>query len=584
MSNNRRFYCPACNEEFEYSSEWAGRRCQCSNCEHKFIVPSLDQALPGPEILKQKANQKRKTVVHPQKKSLKFSLGVIFTVIFLAVAIGIFLYMNNGGEVSSRKSILSIDETFPESEKSTSNNSRGGYGKRKTLLQPDKPSGIYSGFNLKGIEPLLNAVKSSRESWRVEANRRIDKYRKADIKIKVIDASSGGAIEDAVVVFKLVKHKFRFGCVINALKFRQNEKLYKKVFLDMGFNSSGFNNALKYRLWRGQQRHKPEEIIEWLHSKDVSVRGHCLIWPGMSKNGSHIPKELLKLVEKCQKSESLLLKKQVRERSFDIIKNWAKKWDVCEWDVINETRGNHLIEDLLGKEIEADWFRIAERYSKNHGIKLYLNENRVISDPGKKKRIITRVGKKKVVTYKYEDKVKSKNIMLYYENIKELLKNNAPINALGFQSRFQKILPPEIIYDRLSIFNEFEFPITATEFEMTSGIGNELDKAIMTEKVMTIYFSHKLVDGIFVWTLFPNSTAKGNEIVDAGGIPNLRGKTWLYLTKNRWNTHRAAATNSSGYAVIRGFKGKYEVKIKAGGKEKTITVNLDKDKEVVVQM
>jgi GH35 family endo-1,4-beta-xylanase len=545
---------------------------------------------PEPKRLKKKTNQKRKRVVQPQKKASKSPFGVILTIILIVGAVGFFLYMNKRKKESARRTLISIDETVSESgntlqrDSAASDNNGGGSGKQRTVLQPEKPSGIYSGFDLKGIESLVDAVESSRDSWRSEADKRIDKYRKADIKIKVIDASGGGAIEDAEVVFKLVKHKFRFGGVISAARFRKDETLYKKVFLDMGFNSSGFDNALKYRLWRGQQRYKPEGIMEWMHSKGIPVRGHCLIWPGMSKNGSHMPKELLTLVEKCQKSESNVLKEKIRRCSFDIIKNWAMKWDVCEWDVINETRGNHIIQDLLGKKIEADWFRVADRYSKNHGMKLYLNENRVISDPGTRKRVITKVGKKRVVSYKYEDKVKSNNIVLYYENVKELLKNNAPINALGFQSRFQRILPPEIIYDRLSIFNEFGFPITATEFEMTSKVGNELDKAMMAERVMTIYFSHKLVDGIFVWTIFPNSNAEGNEIVDANGLPNLRGKIWLYLTKNRWNTHKAVATNRSGDAVIRGFKGKYEIKVKAGGKEKTVTVEVDKDKEVVIKL
>lgn len=375
----------------------------------------------------------------------------------------------------------------------------------------------------------------------------------------------------AVVEVELLKHNFRFGGVLNAASLSKNEEKYKDVFLKMGFNSAGFNNALKYKLWKGQQKHQPGKIIEWLHSNDISVRGHCLIWPGMSQGGSRMPKELIKLLEKKAP------KSKIKSCCEKIIRESARKWDVCEWDVINETRGNHIIQDLLGKEVEADWFRVAQKYSRNREIKLYLNENRVISDPPQKKRVFVKENGKRKKKFEYVNEVNSKNMKLYYENVKELLRNGAPINALGFQSRFGYKNSPEIIYDRLCVFNEFALPITATEFEMKTTIGEEIDKAEMTERVMTIYFSHKLVSGIYVWTIFPGSSSEGREegreILNSAGKPNLRGKVWLYLTKNHWKTHEKIVTNSSGTVKLRGFKGYYLIKVNNKLSKHEITKN-----------
>ena len=580
MDKDLIFHCPSCNAEFEYSPEWGGQKCQCCHCNHKFLVPIL-HAVEQPERINPPRPQRKKQAptqnYTARKKSPMLLLGGV--TILICVVIAVVFYIQSNKKVQHKKVALTLDDSADTSGKhpdTLSGESRQGSQnnyKHKIISQPKRPSGPYSGFDIKGIESIISKIEKGSEAWRREADKRIDQYRKTEIKVKVVDALSGKPVKNAEVTFQLMQHDFRFGGIINAGDFRRDEEKYKKVFLDMGFNSSGFNNSLKYKLWRGAQKKRPGEIIEWLHSNGISVRGHCLMWPGMSQGGSHIPKELLKLVEQYQKSKSIALAQKIRKCSNDIIKKWAEKWDVCEWDVINEPRGNHMIQDLLGKQIESDWFKTADKYSRNRGIKLYLNENRVISDPGKKKRIITKVKNKRVVTFKYENKVRSKNIMLFYENIKELIANGAPVNALGFQSRFHKILPPEIIYDRLCVFNEFGFPITATEFEMTDEIKSEIDKALMTERAMTVYFSHRLVDGIYAWTLFPHDN--NHHILEESGRPNLRGKVWLYLTKNRWNTYVATETDSRGSTTIRGFKGKYKITVKVDGKEKVVETDFN---------
>ena len=577
MNKNNTFHCPSCSAEFKYTPGCAGEKCQCCYCDHKFIVPKPEQTANIQEEQPQPIKQPHSNKVNT--KRLITPATAVLLLIFLSAIIAILYYTHNKKRPHQKHAGVILNENSPaEIERLKLAKKREEKIKPKIILQPKKPSGIYSGFDLNGIKSIVKDVEQGDASWRKEAENRIDKYRKTNIKVKVVDALTGEPVKNAEVTFKLLRHDFRFGGVINAGDFRRDEEQYKKVFLAMGFNSSGFNNALKYKLWRGGQKKKPEEIIEWLHSNDISVRGHCLIWPGMSQGGAHIPKNLVQLIEQYKKNESRELEQEIRKNCADMISNWAEKWDVCEWDVINETRGNHAIQDLLGKEIEADWFKTAKKYAKNPDAKLYLNENKIISDPGRKKRVITQDGKKRVLTFEYKNEIKSENIMKYHANVKELLKNGAPINALGFQSRFKKDLSPEMIYQRLSIFDEFEFPITATEFEMTSSIGEELDKAKLTEKVMTIYFSHKLVDGIYAWTLFPSSfpDAKGNEIINPDGTPNLRGKVWLYLTKNRWNTHITVATNDQGTATIRGFKGKYKITVKVDEKEKNTEAEFNK--------
>lgn len=51
--------------------------------------------------------------------------------------------------------------------------------------------------------------------------------------------------------------------------------------------------------------------------------------------------------------------------------------------------------------------------------------------------------------------------------------------------------------------------------EIGVNVGSEENKAIMTERVITAYFSHPSVNGIYAWTLLPAQHEKGEGRMDA---------------------------------------------------------------------
>ena len=441
-------------------------------------------------------------------------------------------------------------------------------------LTQNETSSIFSGKDTQGIEEIIKKVENPTEKWRIDANKRIDKYRKAQLTIKVIDAKTKKAIPNASVSVVQIKHSFRFGGIINTSQYIKNKKKYLQLFNDMGFNASGFNNAFKYKLRRWFEN-RPPELIKWLRKNHIFLRGHCIIWPG-DQTGNHLPKELASLTQEYSENPSDNLKNEINDYTFKMIKTWAKKWDVDEWDVINEPRANHLIQDILGNKIEreTEWFKLTKENMQHPQGLLYLNENRIISDPVKKEKVI------------------SKKVQIYYDNVKALLENNAPLSALGFQTRFARTLPAELMYKRLCVFNEFNLPIAATEFEMKQSIGTEFDKALMTERVMTIYFSHPLVNGIYAWTILNNPPSKKKKepqnqnrgLINPDYTPSLRAKTWLYLTKNKWHTDETLTSNKNGKVSLRAFKGKYKIKVKANNKEKEINLDLEKNKKITIEI
>ena len=442
----------------------------------------------------------------------------------------------------------------------------------------------YSGNDVAGIESVVEQSLADSQPWRRQANERIDRHRKAAIKVRVVDAD-GKPLAGVPVHVKQQRHLFRFGGVVSGRSMHASAgdrsagpiaavtpEQYKQMFLRLGFNAAGFGMYLKYKRRPMAEPHLPK-LFEWFQEHDIPVRGHCLIWPG-GDYGNFMPPELSKLVyvddpkanwsstAKGVPRDKLTAAEQqkVRDLCEKMIKESAQQWPVYEWDVINETRNNHIVQDLVGHDVIADWFKIAKQSTLDRNALLYLNENKVISDPAEGD--IT-------------DKMRQ-----FEREVRLLLQNDAPISALGFQSRFAKRTPPETIYKRLQFFEKFNLPIAATEFELKDTIGDELEKAAMTERVMTVLFSHRLVNGIYAWTTLPRgrSSTASRAILEAGGRLRLRGKVWMHLMKKRWWTDEKLTTDADGWASLRGFKGDYT--ISAGGN--TAKLKLDKDQQTEV--
>ena len=116
-----------------------------------------------------------------------------------------------------------------------------------------------------------------------------------------------------------------------------------------------------------------------------------------------------------------------------------KKWDVIAWDVLNEPLENHAVDDLTKENLITHWFKKAytERILNNKlNTTLYINENRIISGTTPD-------------TYERPER--------YRKIIEQCLKEGAPIEGIGFQSRIKNgMLSAKEMYDRLNYFNEFK--------------------------------------------------------------------------------------------------------------------------------
>ncbi len=442
---------------------------------------------------------------------------------------------------------------------------------KAALFAQEKPDPFlvpFQGDDIKGIEGLVREIEQAQEPWRQKANDRIGQVRKEDLHLKVL-RSNGRPYANQKVFVRLKKHAFHFGVVINGRDFLEPGKARRKApaapdlryslderFKLLGQFASyvGFGNDLKYKLSGGEGKDHgmmTEVLLPRLRGMGLGIRGHTLIWPGwehMHKNVQGLKNDPAGVEAFCNKQ----------------IVEYAELWDVDEWDVVNETRGNQDIQKLLGKEALLDWFYLAEKHVKNRGGLLYLNENRVVSFPVDRQR---------------------RNLQLFYDEAKYLLDNGSPLSALGFQSRFRTKEKPEEIYERLEFFRALNLPIKATEFEIVDGEGDrwtEEERARYTGELMTIYFSHDLVNGIMVWSwMCQVLDTEGRSMIDSNGI-KLNGKIWLYLARKHWHTEEMLKSNNKGVVSIRGFLGDYEVLIKDKGTVKKAELTLGRNQNIYI--
>jgi GH35 family endo-1,4-beta-xylanase len=441
----------------------------------------------------------------------------------------------------------------------------------------------------------------SSAQWRDDAYARIEQYRKADLAIQVLD-THGVPVHGAQVSVKLKRNDFKFGGALSVDDFSgATDKLnmpldtYKARMKSM-FNSVGTNNGFKPKL-PFLHGHLPG-LISWGEANNIPVRGHLLIWPGNGQlsdlddpskkigedYGNHLSHSSTSAyasynvqgaVEAYKNSARMQTDKNALKAVVDAeIAEWAGNWDVYEWDVINETLDNHLLQDILGEDQMAEWFNVAESNVVSPDCKLAINDYQIISCMSDDLR-----------SGYYDDRRDR-----YMENIDRILADGGRIDRIGFQSRIRfERRDPQLIYDRLEEWgNRYGLEMVGTEFEVADSGGSwypytytEDERCQITEETITQYFSHPLVTGLTHWNAISNSK---NSLVDYDGRPTSHGLVWYYLHQIRFCTDEVLSADVNGDAGIRAFKGEYEITVSYNGNDYVSGLMLSNDQSVVVNL
>lgn len=384
--------------------------------------------------------------------------------------------------------------------------------------------------------------------WRKAALERIEKIRKGDITVNVVDAS-GKPVKGATVKLKETRGAFQFG---TAIPFRRlvtdspDNKIFREKVLKL-FTEASPENDLKWPAWLDDfesgsyGKEQAMAGLKWLRDHDFTVRGHVLVWPGRR----NLPKIIADRLGTPQQDEIPgLVREHIRELG-EATRDW-----LVEWDVLNEPYTNHDLMDVFGPQIMVDWFKTAREAMPN--VALYFND------------------------FSNQDQTTdAKHVEHFEKTTRYLLDQGAPVDGLGLQAHIGGVpnAPENVLATLDRYWNEFRLPVRFTEFDINTS-DDEL-QADYTRDFFTLAFSHPSVVGIQLWGFW-----EGSHWIPAGAMyredwsekPN--AAVYKQLVLHDWLTNEALVTGANGTIKIRGFYGDYRVTVEANGKSADATFKL----------
>lgn len=368
--------------------------------------------------------------------------------------------------------------------------------------------------------------------WRQEAAQRIEKIRKADLTVKVSDAS-GTPADGAKVSVRMKRHAFGFGTAIRAdwiVGDSPDHERYRET-LKKYFNKAVFEDDIKWHNWidaspEGKQRRKNVmAALDWMDANRITPRGHVMVWPSWPR----VPESVKHLRDDPPK-----LRQAILDHIADQTAVLGRR--IAEWDVINESYAHNDIMNVLGREAMVEWFQAAHRGAPD--IKLFYNDYVMFDGEGP-----------------------GSPSGYYYDTIKFFQDKGAPIGGLGEQGHFGgSPPPPPRIVEVLDHFGKLGLPIQITEFDIdTSDVETQ---TAYTRDFLTAVFSHPAVDSVICWGFWEGRHWKPRAAFwakDWSLRPN--GEVWVDLTTRQWWTDADLTTGADGAAAVRGFLGDYEVTV-----------------------
>jgi hypothetical protein len=97
--------------------------------------------------------------------------------------------------------------------------------------------------------------------------------------------------------------------------------------------------------------------------------------------------------------------------------------------------------------------------------------------------------------------------------------------------------------------------------------------------MMTAYYSHPLVEGLFVWTYMRPELY---SLCYPDGTIKLNGLVWYYMHRMRYNTESSQNTDTNGTVSLNAYKGLYDITVKVDGKTYETSITLDENETVSV--
>jgi len=395
------------------------------------------------------------------------------------------------------------------------------------------------------------AYNSVREWFILQwAGDRIEKMRKGDAAVTIVD-DNGVPVRQARVYFQQQKHDFLFGSNLTPLSRSPIgpggvDRDWADAYIAL------FNYGTLPFYWDSYEPVKDQTaekalkaMADWATSKNITVKGHALIWT------EAVPPWAPPSAEQMQ----TVLEKRVK----DTVSSFCGIVDY--WDVVNEpTSGaplNNPVGNWMNKETPSTACSDALEWARSACPKaiLLINDYRTDQD--------------------------------FKDLLQNILRQRGRFDAIGIQSQMQRgNWPLYQVWDICERFKDFNVPIHFSEVSILSGaprtgIGNadqsadwpstaagEAAQAEYAGKFYTLLFSHPSVQAITWWDFSDEGAWQG---APSGLLRKDMSKKPAYdrllaLVRTKWWSVGNAYTGDDGRAVFRGFFGQYRLIVEKEGK------------------
>lgn len=400
--------------------------------------------------------------------------------------------------------------------------------------------------------------------WRGRATERIDKIRKAEINLEIVD-QNGKPLSGAQVKVTMQRHAFAFGTAVTAhnLTAQASDGQRYRQIVEKNFNSVVFEDDLKWEPWEISKDYpqfpyrmdNTDSALSWLNQLGISVRGHYVVWGHLEGDRGTARRKILPTQD---------FRAAVLNHAQEKVHIVGSR--VAEWDVVNHPigwdRGTML--DLFERNFYDTVFDLVAKW--NPQAKRYINEGDVLPLNGK-------------------------NRQRYFQLISEMRARGAKIEGIGFMGHFRAdrdLAPPEDLLATFDYYAQLGLPLQVTEFDVR--FGNEMNKPLALtpeqEALQADYmkdfliaaFSHPSLEGVIMWGFwegrhwYPDAALYRKDWTIK---PN--GKVWEDLVLRQWWTNANGETDAKGRFETRGFHGTYRVEATFKGKKVAVNdVKLDR--------
>jgi GH35 family endo-1,4-beta-xylanase len=368
-------------------------------------------------------------------------------------------------------------------------------------------------------------------AWRAEALERIEELRTAPLRLQFLDRN-GNPVEGGEARVKMTKNAFQFGSAINAeiwVRDTPDAKKYREEALRL-FNTASTENGLKIHRWYDlQHRWETMQMLADLDAANMTIHGHVLVWPSWRK--TRIDLDRAKAM--AEAGDVRMLRWITNEFIRDVMIDTQDYIDA--WDVMNEPWNNNDFMAILGEDEMASWFRQAEQYRPDAD--RFINDFGILNGPP--------VGK-------------NGHAQEYLRVIRKLIDDDAPLDAIGFQSHFGGPVGISQLKETIAAFEPFGKRMMITEFD--ARIADDEAYADYLRDLLILSYSHPQFDGFIMWGFWDETHwLKNAPLFDEDWSPKAGLRTWEQWVLGEWRTDETVRVAHDGTATTTGHLGTYDV-------------------------